>query len=512
MSHHGFILRACYQLDAGQRERYVFAAKVRRVLVTTNQETTFVPHYSSLVSELQKIVFDHDLIERYDEKGPRYTTYPSTDCFKEQFTALDYEHILCQQAPGTLIKPLSLYFHLPFCNSICYYCACNKVITKDHKQADVYLDYLIREINLQANQLPHRAKVSQLHLGGGTPTFFSDIQLKQLMEAIRTRFDLLPGGDFSIEIDPRSASTATISLLRELGFKHMSVSILDLDPAVQLAVNRIQSAEETCRVIECARVCGFDSINIDLIYGLPKQTTTSLQATIDLVLQLRPDRLALYDYDHQPERFMPQRQIHQDDLPTTSVKLELLGNSIKQLTDAGYVFIGMSHFALPDDELTIAQRRGRLHQDVQGYSTHSDCDLMAFGVSAISRVGPTYCQNTKLLDDYYAIVDSGQLPVDCGIRLNRDDLLRRSIIQSLLCQFELSFQPLEIGYFIDFKSYFSDELVALAKMAADGLLLIEDDRIFVLPPGRLLVRTIAMTFDRYWRTQNSTDTNYARLT
>lgn len=465
---------------------------------------------STLVPELQQIVFDHDLIVRYDGKGPRYTSYPTADRFTTEFGPKDYKHFLCQSKPGTLINPLSLYFHLPFCNTVCYYCACNKVITKDRSQADTYLDHLVREINLQADLLPYRPKVSQLHFGGGTPTFLSDAQFERLMQAIRSRFDLLPGGEFSIEIDPRKVSTQTVQLLGKLGFNRMSIGVQDFNPAVQQAVNRIQSFDETHQVIEDARASGFKSISIDLIYGLPKQTPDSVRATLEQVLKLRPDRLSFYNYAHLPERFMPQRRIHPEELPSPQAKLDILANSISQLIDAGYVFIGMDHFALPDDELAIAQRRGRLHRNFQGYSTHADCDLMAFGVSAISKVGAAYCQNVKTLEDYYAVIDSGQLAVDRGLALNRDDLLRRSIIQSLMCQFEVSFQPIEIGYLIDFRQYFSDELADLVAMEKDGLLCVESDRIIVLPAGRLLVRSIAMTFDRYLRAHN-TGTRYSRL-
>jgi len=465
---------------------------------------------STLFPELQQIVFDHNLIVRYDGKGPRYTSYPTADRFTTSFGPDDYKHFLCQSKPGTILNPLSLYVHIPFCNTICYYCACNKVITKDRAQADIYIDHLVREINLQADLLPYRPKVSQLHFGGGTPTFLSDNQFKRLIQAIRSRFDLQPGGEFSIEIDPRKVSTKTIQLLGELGFNRMSVGVQDFNHTVQQAVNRIQSFDETRRVIEDARVSGFRSISIDLIYGLPKQTPDSVRSTIEQVLQLRPDRLSFYNYAHLPERFMPQRRISTEELPLPQSKLDILSNSINQLVDAGYVFIGMDHFALPDDELAIAQRRGRLHRNFQGYSTHADCDLIALGVSAISKVGTSYSQNVKTLEDYYAVIDSGQLAIDRGIRLNRDDLLRRSIIQSLMCQFEVSFQPIEISHLVDFRQYFSPELADLAVMEQDGLLRIDADRIIVLPAGRMLVRSIALIFDRYLRAQN-TGMRYSRL-
>lgn len=460
--------------------------------------------------EAQQVVFDHDLIIRYDEKGSRYTSYPTADRFSSQFGAAEYEHILCQQAPGATFKPLSLSFHIPFCNSVCYYCACNKVITEDRSLADTYLGYLIQEINLQADCLPYRPKVSQLHFGGGTPTFLSDTQFECLISAIQSRFDLLPCGEYSIEIDPRKVSSKTVQLLRRLGFNRMNVGLQDFNVEVQKAVNRIQGYEETSRVIEDARACGFSSISLGLMYGLPLQTADSVYETIDQVLTLRPDQVSFYNYAHLPEEFIPQQRIQPEYLPAPQVKRDILRNTIRQLTDAGYVFIGMDHFALPDDELATAQRRGRLHRNFQGYSTHADCDLMAFGVSAIGKIGPTYCQNVKTLDDYYSIIDSGQLPVDRGLSLRHDDLLRRTIIHSLMCQFEMNFQPVEISYLINFREYFADELYDLAAMEEDGLLRIDADRILILPRGRILVRSIAMVFDRYLRVKHS-DVGYSRL-
>ena len=458
----------------------------------------------------QQVEFDRMLISRYDGKGPRYTSYPTADRFVTDFGAGHYLQALRDQAPGTPNKPLSLYFHLPFCNTVCYYCACNKVITKDRSQADRYLDRLLREIDLQADQLPHRAAVSQLHFGGGTPTFLSDEQLRCLMAAIRSRFDLQPDGEYSIEIDPRHVSQETVRLLGKLGFNRISIGVQDFNPAVQLAVNRIQSEAETRDVIDTARASGFSSVSIDLIYGLPLQTAQSVQTTIERVLLLRPDRLSLYNYAHLPERFMPQRRINAADLPAPETKLDILQNSIGQLTAAGYVFIGMDHFALPDDELAVAQRQGRLHRNFQGYSTHADCDLMAFGISAISKVGPTYCQNVKTLDDYYANIDSGQLAVDRGIRLDDDDLLRRAVIQALMCQFEIDSRVIEQGYRIDFGKYFAIELESLAAMQDDGLLQADTDHIVVLPRGRLLIRSIAMIFDRYLR-ERSGAARFSRL-
>lgn len=458
----------------------------------------------------QQAVFDREIITRYDGLGPRYTSYPTADRFTPDFAEPQYREALQARAPGTLAKPLSLYFHLPFCNTVCYYCACNKVITKDRARADRYLDCLIREMEMQVALLPHRPKVWQLHFGGGTPTFLSNQQLERLMVAVNRLFDLQPAGEYSIEIDPRKVGVETVDLLARLGFNRMSVGIQDFNPAVQKAVNRIQSEEETRLVIEAARACGFRSVSVDLIYGLPLQTPDTVRETLARVLALRPDRIALYNYAHLPERFMPQRRIETTALPQPETKLHILENSIAQIQDAGYAFIGMDHFALPDDDLAIAQRRGRLHRNFQGYSTHADCDLMAFGVSAIGKIGATYSQNVKAIEDYEARVEAGSLPVERGIALSKDDLLRRSVIQSLMCQFDLSFQPVEITYLVDFKNYFSVELQELASFADDGMLTLDEDGIHVEPRGRLLIRSIAMVFDRRLR-EARTQAKFSRL-
>ncbi|BCL75462.1 coproporphyrinogen-III oxidase [Jeongeupia sp. HS-3] len=457
----------------------------------------------------QQIEFDRALIQRHDGKGPRYTSYPTADRFGAMAPG-NYLGRLAQLQPGTLTHPLSLYFHIPFCDTICYYCACNKIITKDRSRAERYLDYLEQEMDLQCAVLPYKPRVKQLHFGGGTPTFLSDVQFERLMTAIRARFELEPQGEFSIEIDPRKVSVQTVQLLARLGLNRMSVGVQDFDPAVQQAVNRVQSEAETRAVIDAARASGFRSINLDLIYGLPLQTPTRVHDTLARVIDIRPERIALYNYAHMPTRFMPQRRINDHDLPSAEVKLDILQASIEQLLAAGYLYIGMDHFALPDDELAVAQRHGRLHRNFQGYSTHADCDLMAFGVSAIGKVGPSYVQNHKALDEYYAALDAHILPVERGIALNRDDLLRRAIIQSLMCQFEVVFQPFEIAYLIDFSEYFAEELRTLAALEVDGLVKVDRHRIAVTPRGRLLVRSVAMVFDHYLGTAE-TSAGYSKL-
>ncbi len=445
-------------------------------------------------------VFDPQIIRRFDINGPRYTSYPTADRFVETFGADASRHWLGQRGTGAERQPLSLYFHIPFCNTICYYCACNKIITKDHGRSAKYLKYLARELALQSSYLaPGDNVVEQLHWGGGTPTFLSHDEMRQLMAATRRHFRLIDDGEYSIEVDPRKVDQATVELLGELGFNRMSVGVQDFDERVQQAVNRIQSEAETFAVIDAARANGFKSISIDLIYGLPRQTVAGFNRTLDRVIAASPDRLSIYNYAHLPALFKPQRRILESDMPSADARLQILAMAIDKLTEAGYVFIGMDHFAKPDDELAIAQREGRLHRNFQGYSTHSDCDMMSFGISSISKVGPSYCQNVKTLDEYYDSLDKGELPVYRGIELDADDILRRSIIQSLMCHFELSMDVVEVAHGIDFRAYFAGELAALGEMVAGGLLLIEERRIVVLPPGRMLVRAISMVFDKHLR-------------
>lgn len=466
-------------------------------------------YHPAITMNNQQLEFDRALIKRHDGKGPRYTSYPTADRFGAM-AASDYLGRLAQRQVGTRVHPLSLYFHIPFCDTICYYCACNKIITKDRSRAERYLDYLELEMDLQCGEISYKPSVKQLHFGGGTPTFLSDAQLERLMGAIRQRFELDPEGEFSIEIDPRKVSAETVALLGRLGLNRMSVGVQDFDPEVQRAVNRIQSEAETRAVIDAARAAGFRSINLDLIYGLPLQTPARVRDTLAKVIDIRPDRIALYNYAHLPERFPPQRRIDEQALPSSEMKLDILQTSIEQLLDAGYVYIGMDHFAMPDDELAVAQRHGCLHRNFQGYSTHADCDLMAFGTSAIGKVGASYVQNHKTIDEYYAALDAGILPVTRGIVLTPDDLLRRAVIQSLMCQFELVFQPFEIAYLVDFSDYFAEELRRLAELEADGLVMVERDRITITPKGRLLVRSVAMVFDRYLGT-TATSARYSKL-
>jgi oxygen-independent coproporphyrinogen-3 oxidase len=450
-----------------------------------------------------------EFLRRFDVPGPRYTSYPTADRFVEAFGREDYTLALKQRRLGTVAKalPLSVYVHIPFCESLCYYCACNKVITKHHDRADVYLRYLRREIELHTKHCSPGQVVSQLHLGGGSPTFLSDDGLRELMAMLKQNFTLAPGGEYSIEVDPRTVNKERLALLAELGFNRLSFGVQDFDPDVQKAVHRIQPASQVFALVEQARALGFDSINVDLIYGLPRQSPESFDRTLAQVVELRPDRIALYAYAHLPERFKPQRRILTEELPGAASKLSMLSNSLDAFLQAGYVYVGMDHFALPTDALAVAKRQGRLHRNFQGYSTQPDCDLIALGVSAIGRVGATYSQNAKTLDEYYDLLDQGQLPVVRGLALTRDDLVRRANIMALMCQGELLFEPMEQAWLIDFRSYFAAELSQLEGMAEQGLVHLRDDGIEVTALGWFFVRGIAMVFDRYLQA----DRNRARF-
>lgn len=448
-------------------------------------------------------VFDPQRLRQFDVNGPRYTSYPTADRFDERFNADRYQQYLEQRGGarvgggGASQNALSLYVHLPFCPSVCYYCACNKVITKDHSRSARYLHYVAKEIAMQRELLTGSDEVVQLHWGGGTPTFLSSSEMRFLMAAIRGHFQLLADGEYSIEVDPRGVDAARVELLAELGFNRMSIGVQDFDERVQRAVHRLQSESETAQLIQVARAAGFKSVSLDLIYGLPHQSVESFTRTVERVLEMAPDRVSIYNYAHLPHVFKTQRRIVEADLPNVETRIEILAQAIHSMTAAGYVYIGMDHFAKPDDELAIAQRQGRLHRNFQGYSTHADCDLLAFGISAIGKLGWSYVQNVKTLEEYYARLERGHLPVYRGIELNADDVLRRSVIQALMCHFELSIESIELAHLIRFREYFAPELSRLEVMQAAGLLRIDDQWLSVLPAGRFLIRVIAMVFDRY---------------
>jgi oxygen-independent coproporphyrinogen-3 oxidase len=445
------------------------------------------------------IAFDPDLIRRYDRSGPRYTSYPTAVQFHEGFSEAQYRDVARRSnATG---QPLSLYVHIPFCDTVCFYCGCNKVITKNRHRSSEYLDKLYREIEFQGALFDRARKVEQLHWGGGTPTFISHEQMRELMSKTREHFTLHEDdtGEYSIEVDPREANSDTIALLRELGFNRLSVGVQDFDPAVQKAVNRIQPREVTLDVLEAARHEGFRSTNIDLIYGLPLQSVESFQRTLNQVVELAPDRLSVFNYAHLPQMFKVQRQIRDQDLPSPAVKLAILEMLIEHLTDAGYVYIGMDHFARPDDELAVAQQQGTLYRNFQGYSTHSHCDLVALGATSIGMVDNTFSQNLRDVNEYASRVDAGHIPVFRGIELNDDDRLRRHVIGELICNFRLRTYDVEARFEIDFEDYFATELAELALMERDGLVRRDSEQIQVLPAGRLLIRNVCMVFDHYLR-------------
>jgi oxygen-independent coproporphyrinogen-3 oxidase len=446
-----------------------------------------------------ELVIDPVLIRSHDVSGPRYTSYPTADRFVEAFGETELRQWLAKRNIGGISQPLSAYVHLPFCDTVCYYCACNKVVTRDHSRSAKYIKYLQKELALLGPLLGGDRKLCQLHWGGGTPTFLAREEMRELMASLDATFERSADAEVSLEVDPRRVEAGTMEFLAGLGFNRVSIGVQDFDAAVQQAVHRIQSEEVTRRVIEEARRSGFRSVNLDLIYGLPKQTLDSFNRTLDKVLALAPDRIALYSYAHLPKVFKPQRRIAEADLPSPEAKLQIMTLAIGRLTREGYLYIGMDHFARPDDELAVAQRQGRLQRNFQGYSTRPESDMIGLGVSAIGRVGPSYYQNAKRLDDYYAALDAGRLPVVRGIELTPDDLVRRAVIQALSCHFRVSIESIELAYLLDFRSYFSNELNDLRHLAAEGLVELAPDWIVVTPKGRLLVRRVCMVFDRYLR-------------
>lgn len=442
-------------------------------------------------------LFRPDLLAKYSANGPRYTSYPTAPQFRDDFDPADY--LRAAGDPGASATNLSLYFHIPFCDTVCFYCGCNKVVTKNRAHARPYLEQLKREMALQAACFDTRRPVSQLHLGGGTPTFLSHEELAGLMAAVREHFTLLPdaGREYSIEVDPREASPDTIAHLRHLGFNRLSLGVQDFDPAVQQAINRIQPFDMTASVMRAARDTGYHSIGVDLIYGLPHQTVESFSRTLDTMLELAPDRLSVFAYAHLPQLFKMQRQMDPASLPSPEMRLAILQRVVERLTGAGYVYIGMDHFALPTDELARAQAQRTLHRNFQGYSTRAECDLIGFGASSIGKVGEVYAQNAKDVADYAAAIDAGRLAITRGVRLTADDRLRRDVITQLMCNLELRFDEFEAAYGICFADAFEPELQRLRAFEQDGLVTISPGKLEVQTAGRMLVRNIAMVFDRY---------------
>lgn len=450
------------------------------------------------------IKWDLDLIRRYDLSGPRYTSYPTAIQFDPELSAQDM--VTAGQQTTDQNSPLSLYVHIPFCAHVCYYCACNKVITRNRKKAQPYLDTVYKEMEQLSKWYSDDRIVEQLHWGGGTPTFISNEQMIELMQKLRDNFKLLDddSGDYSIEIDPREVDNEALKVLREIGFNRISFGVQDVELKVQEAVNRVQPVEQVAAVLAESRRLGFRSINMDLIYGLPHQTLESFSKTLDTIIELDPDRLSVFNYAHMPDRFRSQKHINADDLPSPETKLAILETTIRKLMDAGYVYIGMDHFAKPDDELALAQQSGKLHRNFQGYTTHSDCDLVAMGVSAISQIGDVYYQNEHDIGLYSAAVEDRADAIKRGVTLTRDDRIRRAVINQLICQFELDMSKIEQALDIKFREYFAAELADLEHFTEDGLIELSPDSIKVTPAGRLLIRRICMAFDAYIPKQQAT--------
>jgi len=447
----------------------------------------------------QQVLFDQSLIQRYDVTGPRYTSYPTAVQFHEGFDHVAYERFVAASNSELIPRPLSIYMHLPFCQSLCYYCGCTKKITRHPEHGVAYLKALFREIEMQGALFDPDREVQQLHLGGGTPTFFNDQQLNDLMESLGRNFSVIDREDreYSIELDPRTMDKGRLENLWNLGFNRVSLGIQDFDPAVQKAVNRIQSVEDTLGLITGAHDLGFESVSVDLIYGLPLQTPEKFSRTLDLVVEAKPDRLSVYNYAHLPHLFRAQRMIKDELIPSPATKLELMELTINQLTESGYVYIGMDHFALPADELTLAQQSGSLQRNFQGYSTHSDCDIVGLGVSSIGKIGDCYSQNLKTIPAWQNAVTAGDLPTWRGVALSTEDRLRRCIIESIMCHGHLNYADYEHRFGIDFSEHFCSEIHMIEQQAEDGLLDLNDSGFTIKPAGRLLLRNIAMLFDEY---------------
>lgn len=458
--------------------------------------------------------FDADLLRRYDRPGPRYTSYPTAPHFDDAFGEAEFRAYAARSNGEPIPRPISLYAHVPYCFSPCFYCGCNRIITRDLAKGERYLERLLCEIERVAPLFDRDREVVQVHFGGGTPNFLSPEQLDRLLASMGRHFHFSSATDrdFSIELDPRHVADGDIAALAALGFNRASLGVQDFNPDVQKAVNRVQSVKQTLGVIEACRAQGLRSVNVDLIYGLPRQTMDGFRRTLDTVIDAQPDRLAVYGYAHLPSLFKAQRQIKDDELPDGEGRLALLQIAVEELTAAGYCYIGMDHFALPDDDLARAQAEGGLHRNFMGYTTHADCDLVGLGVSAISHVGDSYSQNPRDLAGWEIALDLGRLPVWRGMALTFDDVLRADVIQQLMCRGEVDIADTARRFDINFPDYFGDCRQALADLARDGLVTVNDSVIAATSRGRYLMRIIAMCFDRYFNSSSSgnVQTRYSR--
>ncbi|MCL4745201.1 MAG: oxygen-independent coproporphyrinogen III oxidase [Burkholderiaceae bacterium] len=461
------------------------------------------------MQSFDELVLDQDLIERFGGRGPRYTSYPTADRFAPDFDPAAYTQALLERA-GRDGDGLGLYLHVPFCRSICYYCGCNKIGTRHQAKSEQYVSALIREMELVTLVTGRGQHISHLHFGGGTPTFMLDEEFARIFDAISSRFELCAEGEYSIEVDPRTVTPKRLWTLRALGLNRISLGIQDFDPEVQKAVNRVQPYDETRALIDAAREAGFHSINVDLIYGLPRQTLEGFERTLDLTIEANPDRVALYHYAHLPHLFKPQRRIDEDELPSAGTRAQLFDRAVQRFRAAGYAFLGLDHFARADDELAIAQREGRLHRNFQGYCSHDAGDLIALGVSSISAVGAVQAQNEKSLEAYYARLMHGELPIARGLEMNYDDFVRRDVIQSLMCNFRVWWPEVEARHSIVAQDYFGSAIASLQPMHDAGAIRIGARGIDILPRGRLLVRSVAMAFDRYLKNAPSVAT-YSKI-
>ena len=468
--------------------------------------------YMSTTQTQPAAQFDPALIARYDVAGPRYTSYPAAPHFHAGFGQSDLDAAIRASNEDLIPRRLSVYVHVPFCLSPCFYCGCTRVITRDTSKADTYLQRLYREIELVAPKFDRDRVLTQLHFGGGTPNFLDERRMSELLDVLATHFsfDRSSEREFGIEIDPRTCNPDYVRMLARHGFNRISVGIQDFDPEVQRAVNRIQSVEQTRAVLDTARECGFRSTSVDLIYGLPKQNPMTFAQTLEQVIALAPDRIACYAYAHLPERFKAQRQMIAADLPDPATRLSLLGLSVEKLGAAGYRYIGMDHFALPEDDLARAQDAGTLQRNFQGYSTHGDCDLIGLGMSSISHIGATFSQNARDLPTYYAALDEGRLPVVRGLTLDDDDFIRADAIQELMCHGTLEIAAFEARHEIDFAMYFDNELERLHDLQRDGLIEVSDERLRVTARGRFLLRIIAMCFDARLARSHASATKYSK--